>query len=111
MARCLINSLVPVAVRPETEDELLIKKWKWKVKSVQKENMERHSLWCDIELKLAVARTMKDEEGFYYPHNLDFRRRAYPMHSYLIRLGSDLCHGILEIALRVVLLESQAYAG
>ncbi|XP_057996187.1 DNA-directed RNA polymerase 1B, mitochondrial isoform X2 [Hevea brasiliensis] len=47
-----------------------------------------------------VARKMKDEEGFYYPHNLDFRGRAYPMHPYLNHLGSDLCRGILEFAER-----------
>ena len=41
---------------------------------------------------------MKDEEGFYYPHNLDFRGRAYPMHPYLNHLGSDLCRGMLEFA-------------
>lgn len=41
---------------------------------------------------------MRDEEGFYYPHNLDFRGRAYPMHPYLNHLGSDLCRGILEFA-------------
>ncbi|KAJ6431989.1 hypothetical protein OIU84_019289 [Salix udensis] len=63
---------------PQTEDEAEIQKWRWKVKSVKKENSERHSQRCDVELKLAVARKMKDEEGFYYPHNLDFRGRAYP---------------------------------
>ena len=41
---------------------------------------------------------MKDEEGFFYPHNLDFRGRAYPMHPHLNHLGSDLCRGILEFA-------------
>lgn len=94
---------------------------------MKKENCERHSQRCDIELKLAVscililnsftffsyvdeqnsmtfyfeeqvARKMKDEDGFYYPHNLDFRGRAYPMHPYLNHLGSDLCRGILEFA-------------
>lgn len=45
-----------------------------------------------------VARKMKDEEGFYYPHNLDFRGRAYPMHPYLNHLSSDLCRGVLEFA-------------
>jgi DNA-directed RNA polymerase len=45
-----------------------------------------------------VARKMKDEEGFYYPHNVDFRGRAYPMHPYLNHLGSDVCRGILEFA-------------
>ncbi|XP_061353231.1 DNA-directed RNA polymerase 1B, mitochondrial-like isoform X2 [Gastrolobium bilobum] len=89
---------VPLPEEPDTEDEAEIRKWKWKVKAVKKENNERHSQRCDIELKLAVARKMKDEEGFYYPHNLDFRGRAYPMHPYLNHLGSDLCRGILEFA-------------
>lgn len=39
---------------------------------------------------------MKDEEGFYYPHNIDFRGRAYPMPPHLNHLGSDLCRGVLE---------------
>jgi len=39
---------------------------------------------------------MKDEECFYYPHNLDFRGSAYPMHLYLNHLGSDMCRGLLE---------------
>ncbi|KAF3663960.1 DNA-directed RNA polymerase 1, mitochondrial [Capsicum annuum] len=89
---------VPLPEEPDTEDEAEIKKWKWKVKAAKKENSERHSQRCDIELKLAVARKMKDEEGFYYPHNLDFRGRAYPMHPYLNHLGSDLCRGILEFS-------------
>ena len=41
---------------------------------------------------------MKDEEGFFYPHNVDFRGRAYPMHPHLNHLGSDVCRGILEFA-------------
>ncbi|CAM8991262.1 unnamed protein product [Rhodiola kirilowii] len=87
---------IPQPEEPDTEDEGEIKKWKWKVRDAQKENMERHSQRCDIELKLAVARKMKDEEGFYFPHNLDFRGRAYPLHPHLNHLGSDLCRGILE---------------
>ncbi|KAL5826186.1 hypothetical protein ACOSQ4_017983 [Xanthoceras sorbifolium] len=89
---------VPLPEELDTEDETEIRKWKWKVKAAKKENNERHSQRCDVELKLAVARKMKDEEGFFYPHNLDFRGRAYPMHPYLNHLGSDLCRGILEFA-------------
>ncbi|KAF5745333.1 hypothetical protein HS088_TW07G00917 [Tripterygium wilfordii] len=89
---------VPLPEEPDTEDDSEIRKLKWNVKNVKKENRERHSQRCDIELKLEVARKMKDEEGFYYPHNVDFRGRAYPMHPYLNHLGSDLCRGILEFA-------------
>lgn len=45
---------VPLPEKPDTEDEILLKKWKWKVKSVKKENRERHSQRCDTELKLVV---------------------------------------------------------
>ncbi|KAK7273262.1 hypothetical protein RIF29_14311 [Crotalaria pallida] len=89
---------VPLPEEPDTDDEARIKKWKWKVRAVKKENRERYAQRCDIELKLNVARKMKDEEGFYYPHNLDFRGRAYPMHPHLNHLGSDVCRGILEFA-------------
>ncbi|KAK4426281.1 DNA-directed RNA polymerase 2, chloroplastic/mitochondrial [Sesamum alatum] len=92
------RSDIPLPEQPDTEDEALLKKWKWKVKSIKKENSERHSLRCDTELKLAVARKMKEEEGFFYPHNLDFRGRAYPMHPHLNHLGSDICRGILEFS-------------
>ncbi|KAL3568211.1 hypothetical protein D5086_030862, partial [Populus alba] len=98
LADLVDHSDVPLPEKPETEDKALLKKWKWKLRGVKKENRERHAQRCDIELKLAVARKMKDEEGFYYPHNIDFRGRAYPMHPYLNHLGSDLCRGILEFA-------------
>ncbi|KAK1432956.1 hypothetical protein QVD17_09859 [Tagetes erecta] len=89
---------LPLPEKPDTEDEEQLTKWKWKVKKLKKENRERYSQRCDIELKLTVARKMKDEAGFFYPHNLDFRGRAYPMHPHLNHLGSDLCRGILEFA-------------
>ncbi|CAL5376392.1 unnamed protein product [Camellia sinensis] len=89
---------VPIPERPQSEDLTEIKKWKWSVRKAKKINQELHSQRCDIELKLSVARKMKGEEGFYYPHNLDFRGRAYPMHPHLNHLSSDLCRGVLEFA-------------
>ncbi|GMN63565.1 hypothetical protein TIFTF001_032733 [Ficus carica] len=89
---------VMVPEKPTSEDLTEIQDWKWSVRKAKKINSERHSLRCDIELKLSVARKLKDEEGFYYPHNLDFRGRAYPMHSHLNHLSSDLCRGVLEFA-------------
>jgi DNA-directed RNA polymerase, mitochondrial len=53
------------------------------------------NIFCFCE---QVARRMREEDGFYYPHNLDFRGRAYPMHPHLSHLGSDLCRGLLEYA-------------
>ncbi|XP_054821958.1 DNA-directed RNA polymerase 3, chloroplastic-like isoform X2 [Prosopis cineraria] len=89
---------VPIPEKPFIEELKLIQEWKWRVRKAKKINLERHAQRCDTELKLSVARKMKDEEGFYYPHNLDFRGRAYPMHPHLNHLSSDLCRGLLEFA-------------
>lgn len=32
----------------------------------------------------------------YFPHNMDFRGRAYPMPPTLNHLGNDLCRGLLH---------------
>ncbi|GMH13779.1 hypothetical protein Nepgr_015620 [Nepenthes gracilis] len=89
---------IPLPEKPFLEDSIEIDAWKWSARKAKKINRERHALRCDIELKLSVARKMRDEEGFYYPHNLDFRGRAYPMHPHLNHLSSDLCRGLLEFA-------------
>ncbi|KAM1201138.1 hypothetical protein FF1_017443 [Malus domestica] len=89
---------VPVPDKPPLAGLTEVPKWKWSVRKAKKINQERHSQRCDTELKLSVARKIKDEEGFYYPHNLDFRGRAYPMHPHLNHLSSDLCRGVLEFA-------------
>ncbi|GAB2234210.1 hypothetical protein Droror1_Dr00003452 [Drosera rotundifolia] len=98
LAHLVDHDDIPFPEEPDTDNEAEIRKWKWKVDNIKKENGERHSQRCDTELKLAVARKMMNEDGFYYPHNLDFRGRAYPMHAHLNHLGSDLCRGILEFA-------------
>ncbi|XP_030523585.1 DNA-directed RNA polymerase 3, chloroplastic isoform X1 [Rhodamnia argentea] len=89
---------LPLPDKDVSEDGDELELWKWNVRKAKKVNRERHAQRCDIELKLSVARKMKEEEGFYYPHNLDFRGRAYPMHSHLNHLSSDLCRGVLEFA-------------
>lgn len=45
---------MPLPEKPDTDDETEIKKWKWKVKIAKKQNSEKHSQRCDIELKLSV---------------------------------------------------------
>lgn len=89
---------IPLPEQPESEDPNEMQKWKWSLKKAKKTNRELHAERCDVELKLSVARKMREEDGFYYPHNLDFRGRAYPMHPHLSHLGSDLCRGVLEYA-------------
>ncbi|XP_010273705.1 PREDICTED: DNA-directed RNA polymerase 3, chloroplastic isoform X1 [Nelumbo nucifera] len=98
MAGLVDREDIPIPEKPDSEDLIEMQKWKWNMRKTKKINRERHAQRCDIELKLSVARKIKDEEGFYYPHNLDFRGRAYPMHPHLNHLSSDLCRGVLEFA-------------
>jgi hypothetical protein len=57
-----------------------------------------HSLRCSLINQLHVATTMKEFDAFYFPHNLDFRGRAYPVPPHLNHLGSDICRGLLKFA-------------
>jgi DNA-directed RNA polymerase len=47
---------------------------------------------------LQVAEEYVDAPELYYPHTLDFRGRAYPLHPSLHHLGDDSCRGLLLFA-------------
>jgi len=47
---------------------------------------------------LAVAERFRDEEAMYFPHQLDWRGRAYPLPLYLTPQGNDMQRGLLEFA-------------
>lgn len=53
-----------------------------------------HAQRCFQNFQLEVARAFKDEI-FYFPHNMDFRGRAYPIPPLLNHLGADLARGLL----------------
>lgn len=62
------------------------------------ENRELHSLRCDFQLKMQIARDFAKCSEIFYPHNIDYRGRAYPISPHLNHLGSDLNRGLLEYA-------------
>lgn len=64
---------------------------------IAKKNAEMHSLRCDLAIKLSVAKEFLNEK-FYFPHNVDFRGRAYPVPPNLNHLGADLCRSLLKFA-------------
>lgn len=61
-------------------------------------NRENHSLRSDFLIKLKVAQEFKDIQEIYYPHNLDYRGRVYPISPHMNHMGPDLNRGILEYA-------------
>lgn len=56
------------------------------------------SLRCSAVLKLDQAEKFKDFDDIYFPYNMDFRGRAYPVPPHLSNVGSDLCRGLLMFA-------------
>lgn len=47
---------------------------------------------------LALAEDFKDYEAIYFPHQLDFRGRVYPIPQMLNPQGADLAKGLLQFA-------------
>jgi DNA-directed RNA polymerase len=65
---------------------------------INQTNRELHSMRCDTKLKLEVASRMKEFESIYFPYNIDFRGRSYPIPPNLNHLGSDMCRGLLQFS-------------
>ncbi|CAI5744431.1 unnamed protein product [Peronospora destructor] len=65
------------------------------VRKIEQLNREFHSLRCDVLYKLQAAEEFKDESELYFPYNMDFRGRVYPIPPNLNHLGSDLSRSLL----------------
>jgi len=67
------------------------------VRRTKQKNAELHSLRCDTNLKFLIANKFS-EDRIYFPCNLDFRGRTYPIPPNLNHIGGDLCRGFLKFA-------------
>lgn len=72
-----------------------VAKYRRACKRVEQRNRELNSLRCDVIYKLQVAEEFLHEDAIYFPYNLDFRGRAYPIPPNLNHLGADLCRSLL----------------
>ena len=63
----------------------------------KKVKSETYSLWCDILYKLSIANHFRDEI-MYFPHNIDFRGRVYPIAPHFHHMGGDLSRSLLKFA-------------
>ncbi|GAA5942553.1 DNA-directed RNA polymerase [Sporobolomyces koalae] len=68
--------------------------YRHRLKTALQARRSAHSNRCDLNYKLEIARAFRDET-FYFPHNLDFRGRAYPIPPNLSHIGDDMCRGLL----------------
>lgn len=82
---------------PEEKDYEDIREFRKAEKLVKIENANRHSLRSDMMLKLEQCEELYNDI-IYYPYNMDFRGRVYPIPPHLNHIGSDLCRGLLTYA-------------
>ena len=58
---------------------------------------EQNSLWCWLMYRLILAKHFAGQT-IYFPHNLDFRGRTYPISPQINHMGDDLNRGLLKFA-------------
>jgi len=99
MSKAELEALSPEELAKRQEQMKAHKKWVKDCAHVMQLNHDLHALRCDIDLKLMQARQVLGRD-IYFPFNLDFRGRAYPVPPHLNHLGSDLSRGLLCFAER-----------
>ncbi|KAI9061872.1 DNA/RNA polymerase [Trametes sanguinea] len=63
-------------------------------KAWQQAKASNHSDRCSVNYKVEIARAFLGDT-IYFPHNVDFRGRAYPIPPHLSHIGDDLSRGLL----------------
>ncbi|KAK1671413.1 DNA-dependent RNA polymerase [Colletotrichum godetiae] len=93
-----LNPNIPTPTEPapsEDPSERIL--WIRAVKAAENERGGLHSIRCFMNFQLEIARAFRNQT-FYFPHNIDFRGRAYPLPTYLNHMGPDHVRGILRFA-------------
>ncbi|KAM0716156.1 hypothetical protein Q7P37_008670 [Cladosporium fusiforme] len=70
------------------------RKWLTEIRELENKKTGLHSQRCFQNFQLEIARAVANET-LYFPHNLDFRGRAYPIPPYLNHMGADNARGLL----------------
>ncbi|KAM0712716.1 hypothetical protein Q7P35_000163 [Cladosporium inversicolor] len=82
---------------PEPEpsaDPMPRRNWLQEVRELENKRVGYHSQRCFQNFQLEIAKSLANET-IYFPHNMDFRGRAYPVPPYLNHMGADNARGLL----------------
>lgn len=82
---------------PPSAEPKARQKWIRAVRDAENQRSGLKSQRCFQNFQLEVARAYLNET-FYFPHNCDFRGRAYPMAPFLNHMGADNARGLLLFA-------------
>lgn len=95
------------------DDQNARSKWLVKYRLWGQRKANSHTDRCGVNYKLEIARSVSFAllllffmlmpvqflgDTLYFPHNVDFRGRAYPLPPHLNHLGDDLSRGLLTFA-------------
>ncbi|PNY23704.1 DNA-directed RNA polymerase, partial [Tolypocladium capitatum] len=93
-----LNPQFEIPAEPDSSaDPLVRRNWIRAVKAIENERSGLHSQRCFMNLQLEIARAFRNQT-LYFPHNVDYRGRAYPMPTYLNHMGADHTRAILKFA-------------
>ncbi|MEW5305131.1 MAG: hypothetical protein WDW36_007692 [Sanguina aurantia] len=90
------NGQLLVTAGPLTAGELY--EHNQQTKAVRNANISASSHRNEFKHKMDVAAQFLDEQCIYFPHQVDFRGRAYTIHPHLQHLGDDVCRGLLQFS-------------
>lgn len=93
-----LNPHFDIPPEPEIKTDIDAKRtWLLRLQEIQNKRSGVHSKRCFQNFQLEVARAIVNET-IYFPHNMDFRGRAYPIPPYLNHMGADNVRGLLVFA-------------
>lgn len=92
-----LEPLFDLPPEPVSSDPLERRQWVRAIKSIENERSALHSQRCYMNLQLEIARAFR-KQTIYFPHNVDYRGRAYPIPTYLNHMGADHTRSILKFA-------------
>lgn len=84
-------------IRTEEQQEV-IQQWKRDTYEIHKNNVQKRSIRLLVSQIIRLASQFKDYEKIWFPYQMDFRGRLYPIPVLLQPQGSDLAKGLLHFA-------------
>ena len=84
--------------KPDTDNEEIYLKWKFTAKNIHVANNRRRSQALTLATTLGLARQYADKENLFYPCNLDFRGRVYPLPIFLSVQATESIKALLRFS-------------
>lgn len=87
---------IELTPRPTNPDDLKV--WRRQAANIHEANKKAFSSRNDLLLALATADLLEKESAIWFPHQLDFRGRVYPVPLHLSHIGEDPRRAMLRFA-------------